>query len=759
MSFKLPDESPFEVLLSFEPYIELLELYAAQEGGERYQALLEEVRAFPELREGLRNPARIAELEPLIGRLLSDLFPVALTQNEIKAVSIPYQALLINPTKRFQSIIADAGNFSFDVKKIESGLFYILSCCLILTEYYNVQVDFKSPLVLSVPSANGVMRHFKVLYNADYLNIYRGEGSRVLTEKDISNLLDKGQDLDLWKEMFPPGSWVLKGFGLISLVDMTQEYAVSTLKEHLLSFDINEISAAVEPIFQSIFQSADIRIGFRRYERGTERSPDPESLGINVRNYLLPEALDPADKSNLCQDAHHAIFSSQDYFVVSDTAVYLDRHPDSPFAAAIGQHDVRSFILVPIVKEKELLGVMEVISSRVNFFNSLNAKRLDIVRPFLSDSIKRMISEIQNQVQAFIQNHFTTIHPSVYWKFRNEAFRHIFHYGDKKIAPIVFNDIYPLYGQVDVKGSSSIRNESVQRDLISQLQDLHLLVDEMRRDAIQHFSVEQLEQLRSFAAELELPLNAGTEQKIKDYLSASIHPVLRQISTPLARQMIEKYFANRQKENGRFYTYRRKYEQSISRINQVLAEAIDSEQVLAQQIFPHYYERFKTDGLDFNLYVGASIPEKRIFTIEKLHELRIWQLRVLARMERAHYAHAADYEYPLDVTSLILVFTQRISVRFRMDEKRFDVDGTYNARYEIVKKRIDKAHVKGTEQRITEKGKLAVVYSNTAEEREYTAYLKVLAEEGLFEDSFEFLEVEDLQGVSGLKALRVPFNY
>ncbi len=29
-----------------------------------------------------------------------------------------------------------------------------------------------------------------------------------------------------------------------------------------------------------------------------------------------------------------------------------------------------------------------------------------------------------------------------------------------------------------------------------------------------------------------------------------------------------------------------------------------------------------------------------------------------------------------------------------MDEKRFDVDGAYNARYEIVKKRIDKAYVK-----------------------------------------------------------------
>jgi hypothetical protein len=40
-----------------------------------------------------------------------------------------------------------------------------------------------------------------------------------------------------------------------------------------------------------------------------------------------------------------------------------------------------------------------------------------------------------------------------------------------------------------------------------------------------------------------------------------------------------------------------------------------------------------------------------------------------------------------------------------MDEKRFDVDGTYNARYEVVKKRIDKANIKGTKERITQKRK------------------------------------------------------
>jgi hypothetical protein len=40
------------------------------------------------------------------------------------------------------------------------------------------------------------------------------------------------------------------------------------------------------------------------------------------------------------------------------------------------------------------------------------------------------------------------------------------------------------------------------------------------------------------------------------------------------------------------------------------------------------------------------------------------------------------------------VYNEKIDIRFRMDEKRFDVDGAYNSYYEIIKKRLDKAHVK-----------------------------------------------------------------
>jgi hypothetical protein len=215
------------------------------------------------------------------------------------------------------------------------------------------------------------------------------------------------------------------------------------------------------------------------------------------------------------------------------------------------------------------------------------------------------------------------------------------------------------------------------------------------------------------------------------------------------------YFESLDEKTGSFYQERKKFDNAMSIINKRLASVLDKKQIEAQQIYPHYYERFKTDGVEHNLYIGASIAPTRPFDSMYLHNLRLWQLQTLCEMELEHHQLKESLPYELDVTSLILVFSSPLSIRFRMDEKRFDVDGTYNARYEVVKKRIDKSNIKGTKERITEKEKITIVYSQNSEEAEYLKYIKYLQHKKILEPSIEQFEVEDLQGVSGLRAIRV----
>jgi hypothetical protein len=83
------------------------------------------------------------------------------------------------------------------------------------------------------------------------------------------------------------------------------------------------------------------------------------------------------------------------------------------------------------------------------------------------------------------------------------------------------------------------------------------------------------------------------------------------------------------------------------------------------------------------------------------------------------------------------------------------VDGAYNIRYEIIKKRIDKVHIRDSEERLTQPGKIAIVYSQHRELLEYLEYIEFLQTEKLLGENIEHYDLEDTQGINGLKAVRV----
>ncbi|GAB4243126.1 MAG: hypothetical protein Tsb0034_20860 [Ekhidna sp.] len=176
-------------------------------------------------------------------------------------------------------------------------------------------------------------------------------------------------------------------------------------------------------------------------------------------------------------------------------------------------------------------------------------------------------------------------------------------------------------------------------------------------------------------------------------------------------------------------------------------------------MFPHYFERYKTDGVEFNMYIGQSITNDFEFNRIFLRNLRLWQLVVMCEMENEYLQMKKELDSDIELASLILVYNTPISVHFRMDEKKFDVEGAYNARYEIIKKRVDKAYIKGTKERITQPGKMVVVYSQEKDAQEYRTYMQFLAAKGFLKDEIEDLALEDLQGVHGLRALRAPVDY
>ena len=745
-------DTPFVVKLSFDKYIEAME----QDPSESQKALLEEVALYPELRTGITELAGIEPHLELMSRLLADFFPKGLTHNEIKALSIPYTNTIFNHTERFKAILAAAGDsFKMDIRGFGEHQFYVLSCCLVLNQYYGTQLDFGKPLFYDIPMQNGVAKHYRIMYNGDYLEIEPNPNAPKLSPEEIDLLINNFDDLELWKEKFPPKSWALKGFALMTLFDATTENAVSIFKEKLLKLNANDFQTSIESIFQSIYRTPDLQVGITLYHP-EEHTFGITTLGQPIKSFILPDVQQRADQEVLCADSYRRLVKEKLSYVVSDVPRLQEYDPENVLLNRFLAQDGKSFILAPIVRNDVLLGVLEVVSPRAKDFNSINVNKLDEVIPFLTDTIERLISELRDRVQVVIQEKFTTIHSSVYWKFRAEAQRLIYNRQlglGSGITEIIFPEVYPLYGQIDIKGSSEARNQSIQQDFSTQLHRIFAILEQMN-DAFENI-VQEKEMVSGYLRALSLPLQASTEQQISNYIETRIHPLFHEVKDPVTGALIDDYFKCTDEKTGSFHISRRRYENTVSIINDEVAKILDQEQLHAQEIFPHYYERFKTDGVEHNLYIGASISPKQRFDFTKLHELRLWQLRTLVKMEIAHHRLKPHLPYPLAVTTLLLSYHSAITIRFRMDEKRFDVDGSYNARFEIAKKRIDKANIKNTVERITEADKVTIVYTNDAEYEEYLSHIKTLGAENLLATAIERLEVEDLVGLSGLKALRV----
>jgi hypothetical protein len=420
-------------------------------------------------------------------------------------------------------------------------------------------------------------------------------------------------------------------------------------------------------------------------------------------------------------------------------------------------------VVAPLYYQDDLIGMLTLLSPYPGDLHALNTMKLREVLPLFAMAIHRGMEELNTRIQAIIKEQCTAIHPAVEWRFRQAAI----HWAEKRqegtmaeMEPIVFNDVYPLYGVSDIRSSSHLRSTAIQADLTEHLG----LAKEILQLAYGCKPLPILDALAfhvgQLTTQISTGLGAGDEVSIIDFLHREVEPLFDHLRgfCPEVEENIQAYQAAIEPHLGTVYRRRKNFEESVTQINEALSAYIDAEQEKAQAMFPHYFEKHKTDGVEYSIYIGASMVEDSQFDPLYLHNLRLWQLLVMCGVARLSEQLKDRLHVPLDLAHLVLVQHTPLAVRFRLDEKRFDIDGAYNMRYEIVKKRIDKARLKDSTERLTQPGKIAIVYSQSKEIQEYWDYIDYLRTRGHLTAEVEDVELEDLDGAQGLRALRVTVD-
>jgi len=757
-------EFPFKTFLSFTPLISYWQskINDDNKGISRFaKEISRQLQHAPKLMEPCEDCSGIQNHEDLVELLMTALFPPATWETAMRGALIPFQNTSFYHTPKFREIFIHDNNqlkrpLNMDARTM---LCFMTRQALlaILENVYHVPVPLEEAAIFTVPDYQlGLYRHYKVGFNNNFMKV-KSCSDKTLTEADIKLLLSNMDDLDLWLSYLPPSDYAFEGFYVMDLVDVTEQEMLSAIKLDLLEKDV--LMAANQ--FEQLQEKLRIFFGRPHLQLGVAAFNNKKNTFVNFGRKINHSFLIPQTESTTNSLTFKAIYDKliQEYDPIVVEDMKTTTLPDE-VKFHIREMGINSMILALLRFGDQILGILELGSPYVNDLNNFSLTKIAQFLPHFAAALRRNAEDLESRVQNVIKEKFTNIHPVLEWRFKEAALNLLEQRenGDHaEIEPIVFQDVYPLYGFSDIRGSSTERNVAIQGDLLEHLR----LVEKVLKQAIITHSLPILDELKFYISKTLRKLRRGIisqdEAAILEVIKKHVEPIFTYLENhnPDLKTIIENYYQAMDPRLGILYKRRKAFEESLTRINQTISDYLDQEEEKAQKMYPHYYEKFKTDGVEFNIYMGASLVDNPPFNMVFLKNLRLWQLMTMCEITRRTAALKSELPLPLETTQLILIYSQPLAIRFRRDERKFDVDGAYNIRYEIVKKRIDKATVAGTQERLTQPGSVALVYAQGREANEYKEYIDYLQNIGLLRKELEDLDLEELQGVSGLKALRV----
>ena len=631
---------------------------------------------------------------------------------------------------------------------------------VILQKLYSIQVPLIASSVHPFTDAqSGITRYLDLKLNAQFVEVKCINKNFKLPANFSPQQTMTVEEL---KEIFPVENFQFEGLVILDVVDVTDEQVIAEIKNSLLaldsSLDITNYDKLQEHI-QTLIDLKNIKVGITPFLKMNNFNLYSEA---HYKNSLLFKNDKVVSHKEDVFDSFQQLFTKRNQPLLNSTLTNNNSY--NKWLHYYYEMGARSIILCPLTEEDgTLIGLLEITSDESGTLRFEHLNKLQPAMQLFGLTLEKGIENLEFQIDKTIKENFTAIQPAVEWKFTETAFNYLRDKREKesvKLSPITFENVHPLYGAIDVRNSSVERNNSIQLDLLEQL-NLTKNVLEKACKAMHFPLLKEINfKVDGYIASTTDNLLSDDEMIIYDFLQTDIDSLFRHLHStyPDLQKTIDGYFKALDPQRNIIYHHRKEYEESITRINDTLDKFMDVEQMAAQQVFPHYFERYITDGIEFNIYVGQSLAPHFKFDEIYVHNLKLWQITMLAKAARLTNSLEKSLSLPLQTTQLILAHSIPLSISFRRKERKFDVDGAYNIRYEIVKKRIDKVHLKDSDERLTQPGRIAVVYSQQKEFNEYMEYISFLQSEHLLLDNVEQLELEDTQGISGLKALRVEVN-
>lgn len=634
---------------------------------------------------------------------------------------------------------------------------------LVLKKLYNIEMSEKDILKyrFNPNMEDDKVIYFGIDYNSDFLEVnYEGVLPDLNVAQYSCKLTNAKQLLAQLQEELPLEKITIKGISILKLKDITTSFLKDKIRGLLIS---NKIKKTPHRVFADTFKGL---LGNNKLD--IILSP---LLVINKRIVQdLWEGLDEdfraiLDKYNMKKEVFFKIieeYTNHPNTIFHKNLQNICATEKSKITDSLDS-SIKGVLIRPVFSNHtKMVGAIAIFADQENMINEDVLSKLEDVVPLLEQLFETGINSYIGQVTEVLKNKFTSIQPSVEWKFTDAAIQYL---HDKRIERhpamknIHFENVYPIYGAVDIRDSTIERNSANAEDYKVQIESAIDLLEQINVEAPISITGELIFKAKKWMDFIEGGISSDKESELIKFLDKEIGIFVSQFgsSSKVLSEMTAQYFKDKQ-PNGRFHNNVLDIEKTFKILNSSIASLLDQMNDKVQEAYPCFFERYRSDGLEYNFYIGQSISPEKIYSDIYLKNLQLWQVNTMAIIGKITEELQPQLPHPLRTTQLIFVHSNTIDISFRNDEHRFDVEGTYNIRYEIVKKRIDKAIIKNTQERLTQPGKIAIVYFFKKDVEEYISHIKYLQDKDIFVDDLEDVELDDLQGVTGLRAIRVSIK-
>ena len=635
----------------------------------------------------------------------------------------------------------------------------------ILKQFYDLQIHTRKGLVRTMrDSHTGLTRHFSLDLNTDFVEVKVNGKLPEIDVDMIRNYAFADNALQRMQELLPITMFSFSGFNIITITDVTEQFALETIRDSIVKNQAHPGNYAFPDIVQALKEltgSSDIEFNvLPLFQVNGKPVQDADSYN---RSILFASAQKENLTDEVCFTMIEKFLSNPELFYYTDLDFEEPMQRES--ARILRAEGIKSYTLIPVFYNKKIVGAIEAYSRKKGLLNEKILGQLEAAKELLAQLMFNSLSALEAEIETVIKEKYTRLQPSVQWKFVEAAWHHIQAGKDELSKPepeeISFKNVYPLYGAVDIRNSTIERNAAMAKDYTVQFDVLLKVLQELKHKTGFGLLDEKIYAANKWADIIKASDQGFNKQvRLVDFLENNIMPFLQKFTDqrPELLGIANTYFKAIDETTGIAFEHRRLLESSMSKVISSVNNYFDRLKDEIQQAYPCYFEKFRTDGVEYDIYIGQSISPGQPYSDIYLKNLRLMQLTSMAGIAKYTNALLPHLPNPVETTQLIFIHSQPIDILFRNDEKRFDVEGAYNIRYHIIKKRIDKVHLKDSNERLTQPNKIALVYFSDKEAEEYISYIKYLQADHILNDDMEKLELEELSGVSGLKALRVGVN-